>query len=77
MSDLNPESNRVKHAMEVVCFAKRVSREVASFRIPDDVDFVGASYSYVKEKLDTAIADLRWMKNRMKEVDQLKKRSTL
>lgn len=68
---MSPESRRIKHADEIVSFAKRVSREVASFVLPEGIDFIGCSEPYVREKLNAAIADLQWMKRRMTEVDKL------
>lgn len=61
----------VNNGGEIVHFVKAISRLIGVLRI-NKVDFLGCSASYVEEKIDLAIKDLQWMKNRIKEIDKRK-----
>ena len=73
---MEPESKEIKHTDTIVTFAKRVSREVASFRIPKDIDFIGCSEPYVREKLNAAIYDLQWLKRTLTALDKSRRTTT-
>lgn len=69
-----PESNKLDHANEVVTFAKNISSEVSSFVIPNDIDFIGASYGYCNEKITAAIRSLEWLNRRLKECSVIQRK---
>lgn len=71
-----PETKQIKEADHIVTFAKAISREIGTYRIGDDVNFMGCSMSYVEEKITIAINDLRWLKTTLKAADKLQRQNT-
>lgn len=63
----------VEHGNEIVSFVKSISRTIGIMRIGGEgrqVDFMGCSPDYVLSKIDAAINDLKWIKQRVKELDK-------
>jgi hypothetical protein len=65
-----PASQKITEANSIVSFAKAISREVASFELADDLNFVGCSIPYVKEKLNLAITDLEWLRRALISIEK-------
>ncbi len=58
---------QVKKADELVTLVKSFSEIVSQLRI-NKVDFIGCSKDYVESKVNLAINDLKWIKERIKEI---------
>jgi len=57
----------VKHGDELVTFVKSIVGLIGVLRI-NDIDTMGCSTTYIYEKIQLAIHDLEWMRNRVAEI---------
>ena len=65
-----PESIRIAHGNDIVNEAKLISRRINAFTAnPHKVDYLGASRSYVLEKIYLAIQSLKWLEEIVKKSD--------
>lgn len=66
------QKREVQHADELVTLVKSFQTIIGQLEIGEGVGFCGCSHSYVNEKIDLLVADLQWMKKRVKQLKKLK-----
>lgn len=58
------------HANKIAIFAKEITKKSYYELCENEIDFLGASEPYIQEKLDHAIASLKFLKKYVKNISQ-------